>query len=319
MDATLQAHEIQDKQKARIGAIVWIVLLFLLIIYPFMQYQDPPPGQEGILVNLGEIDVGDGEENAPESDAAATAPDTDIEEEPADEPEPAETDTDADEPEPEPQEPPKTTPTVDKKKVVESSAEEIAIKKQKEKEKREREAEDRKKAAEAAAKKKAEDARKKAAEEAARKKAAEEAARKAEEARKKAEADKFKSGISDLFGGDGKGDTGTSGNQGDPNGDPNSSNLEGISTGSGRVGGGLSSRGGKGPDINAKFNTEGRIVLRVCVDGSGRVISAKKQLSGSTSQSAQLIKLAEENAKKWRFKAGDTESCGTITYDFKFQ
>ena len=93
-------------------------------------------------------------------------------------------------------------------------------------------------------KKQLEEARKKQAEEDARRKAEEEAARKAQEEadRKQAEYDEASKQYGDLFG-SGKGKTNTAGNQGDPNGDPNAKNLEGISTGSGTVGGGLGDRG----------------------------------------------------------------------------
>ena len=118
--------------------------------------------------------------------------------------------------------------------------------------------------------------------------------------------------------GDGKGNTGTPGNQGDPNGDPNASNLDGISTGSGMVGGGLGNRGGKGPKITDKSQATGRVVVKVCVDSRGKVVSAKYTQSGSTTSNSQLRRLAESNAKKWSFKPGELDKqCGTITYEFK--
>ena len=56
----------------------------------------------------------------------------------------------------------------------------------------------------------------------------------------------MKGEIGGLFGqdGDGKGETGKPGNQGDPSGDPKCMKiLEGISTGSGDIGGNLGGRG----------------------------------------------------------------------------
>ncbi|MBK6950297.1 MAG: hypothetical protein IPH16_21445 [Haliscomenobacter sp.] len=102
----------------------------------------------------------------------------------------------------------------------------VALRKQQEKERQERDEKARQ-----------EEARRQAEADAKRKQAE-------EEAQKKAEADKLKEGIGGLFGtGKGKGNTGKPGNQGDPNGDPNAKNLEGISTGAGTVGGGLGGRG----------------------------------------------------------------------------
>ena len=67
--------------------------------------------------------------------------------------------------------------------------------------------------------------------------------RAAEEARKQQAYNNTKKSYGDLLGGSGKGNTGKPGSQGDPSGDPNAGALEGISKGSGRVGGGLNGRG----------------------------------------------------------------------------
>ena len=56
-----------------------------------------------------------------------------------------------------------------------------------------------------------------------------------------------------------------------PNGDPNSGNLSGISTGAGTVGGGLSGRGYKKPAAPKDNSQEtGTVVVRVCVDKNVR-------------------------------------------------
>ncbi|MEL6923536.1 MAG: energy transducer TonB, partial [Bacteroidota bacterium] len=168
----------------------------------------------------------------------------------------------------------------------------------------------------------------KAKAEAEAKKRAEEAKRKAEaEAKAKAEAEKkryedAKNKYGGLFGGgsgDGKGNTGKPGNQGDPGGDPNASNLEGISTGTGKVGGGLGSRGVLGsPKVTDNSQKTGRVVVRVCVNGDGEVISAKFTQAGSTTTDARLRSIAEKNATRWKFSKGSMDKqCGTITYDFK--
>ncbi len=313
MDAIIQENQEESEKKARIGVIIWTILALFILIFPFMTYQDPPPGQEGILVNLGIPDMGDGEENGaasiPEDTTSESESDeTETESEPESEPE----NQPEEKPDPKPEKPKENTKP---KEVIKDDAESIAIKKQKEKEKKERDA---KKKAEREAQKKA-DAKKKAEEEAKRKKAEEAARKKAELEAKKAAANDLKNKLGGLFGnGNGQGDNGTSGNQGDPNGDPDAKNLEGISTGSGKVGGGLASRGGSGPNIQDNSQATGTVVINVCVDENGKVLSAKYTLSGSNTQNTTLIKLAEQNARKWTFKDGNIDKqCGSITYEFK--
>ena len=174
--------------------------------------------------------------------------------------------------------------------------------------------EEARKIAEAEAKKKAEeDAKRKAAEEEARKKAEAEAKRKADlEAAKKQYGDVF---------GEGKGKTDTEGNQGDPDGDPDASNLEGISTGSGKVGGGLGNRGVRyEPTIKDQSQKTGRVVVKVCVDRNGNVVSADYTQRGSTTTDADLKRLAIASAKRFRFTESTIDKqCGTITIDFKLK
>ncbi len=301
---------------ARTIATVVGILFLVLFFFKLLKYYDPPLEQSGILVSFGQPEIGQGEE--------VSAPPAPVEEEEVEEEnEPEVSEPEVSEPEvsePEVPDPVEETPTptVDKEVVEDTRSKEIALKKKKEQE-RKLEEERKKRAEELEAKKKA-DAERKKREEAERKRKEAEAKRKAEEARKKAEADKLKGEIGGLFGqtGEGKGNTGTPGNQGDPNGDPNASNLEGISTGSGRVGGGLGNRGGKGPAITDKSQATGKVVVKVCVDSNGRVISAKYTQSGSTTSNSQLRRIAEANARKWTFKRGELDKqCGTITYDFR--
>ena len=295
----------ENRKKARLGALVYFTLLMAMILYPIISHQNPPPGQEGVLVNLGLPDQGQGEENA-----SGGAPEPELDE-PTPEPAAPEPTQPAPEPVKETPKPkPKPQPT---KPVVESpSPEELAIKRQKEREQRERAAEERRqREAKAAAEAKA--------------RAEAEAKRQKEEAerQKREEADRLKDQLGGLFGsGSGNGTTGTPGNQGVEDGDPDASKLEGISTGSGQVGGGLGNRGiMNSPRVTENSQDKGRIVLRVCVDASGKVVSAEYQQRGSTSTSTRLINAAIRNARQWKFNAGaaDSKQCGTITYDFKLQ
>jgi TonB family protein len=150
-----------------------------------------------------------------------------------------------------------------------------------------------------------EEQRKREAElEAQRKKAEAEAKKRAEEeARRRAEADKLKNDIGGLF----------------IDGDPNASSLEGISTGTGKVGGGLGSRGVlKSPPVSQNSQKAGTVVVSVCVDSNGKVTSADFTQRGSTTADSQLVNAAIRNAKNWQFSEGAVDKqCGTISYNFK--
>ena len=164
------------------------------------------------------------------------------------------------------------------------------------------------------AEEKKEKERKEAAAKAQREKEKQE--REAAEAKKRADAkNKFK-GI-----GSGKGNTGKTGNQGDDLGDPNSNNLDGAAKGNGQVGGGLGDRGvGSRPEVANNTSKVGVVVVKLCVDASGKVIpsSVKFTSSGSTTQDSRLKSIAIANAKRWKFApSSKNEECGTISYKFE--
>jgi outer membrane biosynthesis protein TonB len=285
-------QEQRNKRYGMISSVVMHSVIIMLALLPFFTYPDPPPGQEGILVNLGLPDQGQGEENAPPAESTKER-----EVQPETKPEPVK--------EKPVEKPQKTEPAPQKEIIKTEDPDAIALREQKKREQAEKDRQQRE-----------EDARQRAETEAKRK-AAE------EEARKKAEADKLKGEIGGLFGGGkGKGNTGTSGNQGDPNGDPNSKNLEGVSTGKGNVGGGLDARGilARGPGVTDNSQSVGNAVIRVCIDRDGKVITAEFTQKGSSISDGGLKNKAIADAKQWKFGKGDVDSqCGTITYSFKVQ
>ncbi|KGE89852.1 MAG: TonB family protein [Phaeodactylibacter xiamenensis] len=291
VDTRVTQEDEQNKKRGMIVSVAVHVVLLMLAVLPLLTFPDPPPGQEGILVNLGLPDVGEGSENAGPAPAVEEDP-VDVPQEETAPPPPAES-----EPEPEPE-----------REVITADDSEVAIQKEKDRKRKEQEARE----------------RREREQEEARKRAEAEARRKAEEAQrqKEAEAANLKESLGGLFGdGDGKGNTGTAGNQGDPNGDPNSDILTGISTGSGTVGGGLGSRGvarTHKPQDNSQ--EQGVVVVKVCVDRSGNVISADFTQRGSTATSSRLKNLAISSAKRWQFAPGQVDKqCGTITYNFRAQ
>ncbi len=281
--------EKENKRRGLITSIIIHALVLLLAILPLLSYPDPPPGQEGILVSFGMPDIGKGD----------SKPDTQQEEVVEPKPPSEEEQKTVTDPVASP-----TTPVETQKEVVTAEDPNIAAMKKREEERKKVLEEERKRDKEA--KEKAEIAEKE---------------RKAEDARKQAEYDKAKKQFGDAFGGSGKGSTDKAGNQGDPKGDPNASNLEGISTGKGNIGGGLQGRGvTHTPTISDKSQKTGIVVVRICVNSKGDVTSADYTQAGSTTADNDLRNLAINSAKKFKFSASNVDKqCGTVTINFKVQ
>ena len=293
----LQSNK-NDKRRGWITSFAVHAGLLFLAILPFMKFQVPPPGQQGVLVSFGAPDIGQGDDR----------PQTQMEEEVVPEP-PSEAEEEeiveeevVTEEETVPPEASEAEATLPEEVVTSDIPDETAIAKKKEEERKKQEELDRQK--------KLEEDRKKAEEEA--KKKAE------EEAKQKAEYEKAKKQFGDVFG-EGKGKTDKPGNQGDPEGDPDATRLEGISTGSGMVGGGLGDRGVVyTPEIKDNSQKTGRVVVRVCVNQKGEVSSATFTQKGSTTADSELRNIAIQSAKRFRFtKSSIDKQCGTITIDFK--
>ncbi len=291
----------KNRRKSWITSLTVHAVLLLLALIPLMNYEVPPPGQQGVLVSFGAPDMGSGDDR----------PDTQQEEEVTPEP-PSESEEEEevlDEPvvvETIPEATPPPQPETAKDVVTKEEPDLVAIQKKKAEE------EARKREEDSERQKRVEEAKKKAEAEA-------EAKRKAdEEAKKKAEYEAAKKQFGDSFGG-GKGKTDKPGNQGDPNGDPDAKKLEGISTGSGMVGGGLGDRGVVyEPKISDNSQKTGTVVVRVCVDRNGEVVSADYTQKGSTTADSELRQIAINSSKKFKFSKSSVEKqCGTITIDFK--
>ncbi len=152
-----------------------------------------------------------------------------------------------------------------------------------------------------------------------------------------ADRDKKKGQFGGSFGkpgstGPGAGNTGTPGNQGIPGGTGDNpfgkSNGSGGGTGGGdgtgtgaSVGGGLGGRAvqRRGP-VNDTSQKQGKVVIEVCVDGSGNVISADYTQRGSTTSDSELRSKALSAAKGYRFAASTSaKECGTITFNFRLK
>ncbi len=300
-----------------IGSLIFHLLVLVLLI--FFGLKTIPQQEEGVLVNLGNVQTGLGEVEPPQASAQQSTA------------EPQETT-----PPPTPQEKsaPKTEETVktqdydeapevksaeQKKKEEEDrlkkQQEEQERKIQEEKKRKEQEEADRIAKAEAEAKRKAE-AERKAREEAERKKREEEQ-RIANEASNRVTGAFGKSNSNSTS----EGDAGGSGNQGYVTGDPNSKNRTGSGLGNSGSGFDLTGRSlvGSLPQPSYNIQEEGIVVVQVTVNKYGQVVSAEYQLKGSTTQNSTLKKAAIDAAKKAKFNSDPNASAfqkGTITYHF---
>ncbi len=300
-----------------IGSIVFHVLVLLLLL--FYGLSTLPQEEEGVLVNLGNVETGLGTVEPPKSSAQPTPS------------EPQETTP----PPVQEQEAPKTEESIKTQDYDDESPEiKSAEEKQKEKEeeiKKQREAEARKKQLEEERKKQEEADRKAKAEAEAKRQAELEKQRKLEEERKKQEeqqriADEARNKVGNAFGksnssSSSEGDAGGSGNQGYVTGDPNSKNRSGSGLGNSGSGFSLTGRSlvGALPQPQYSIQEEGIVVVQVTVNKYGQVVSAEYQLKGSTTQNSTLKKAAIEAAKKARFNSDPNAAAfqkGTITYHF---
>lgn len=145
--------------------------------------------------------------------------------------------------------------------------------------------------------------------------AAEKARKEKEAADKAAESQKNK--FKDLFGKGGGNNSGDGKNDGDPDG----SSLDGITKGTGTVGGGLNGRSVIfAPKITDNTQKTGKVAIDICVDKIGNVTKAEFTQRGSTTSNTTLIDIARRSAFKYKFSASEIESqCGTIIIDFKLE
>ena len=122
--------------------------------------------------------------------------------------------------------------------------------------------------------------------------------------------------------GEGQGEGEKKGNQGDENGDQNGK-PGGSGLGTEGVRYSLGGRGiARGVNVTEKPQREGVVVMQIWVDKQGNVIRAKFQLKGSTTQDADLIRIAERSALTAKFQANSEapdEQVGTITFTFKLR
>ncbi|MEO2050574.1 MAG: energy transducer TonB [Allomuricauda sp.] len=283
----------RHKKKSFTLTTLLLSAVLLLLFYIGLTYLDPPI-ENGIAVNFGTMDFGSGPVQPMEK---VRSEPKQVESQPVEQVQPAE-----------PQE--AVTEEAPVEKVLTSNDEESIKIKQQEEAKR--------KADEAAEKAKAE------AERIAReKREAEERQRQEQEAKKK--------NIDALIGGIGQSDgttTGSEGNdntpgdKGQPDGDPYATTYYGApGSGTGTGGYGLNGRSlvdsGK---VRQECNEEGRVVVRITVDRSGRVIKAEPGVKGTTNNAPCLLEPARKTAfmHKWNLDSNaPAQQIGFVVVNFK--
>jgi hypothetical protein len=126
-----------------------------------------------------------------------------------------------------------------------------------------------------------------------------------------------------------QGIAGGKGDQGKPNGNPNSDSYTGNggngTGGPAGAGGGVSIRSGldgrriaKLPSFEDDFNENAKVAVDIVVNDNGQVIGATVNPRGTTTTNASIRNIAIKKAKMLRLNAGtDPEQKGTIVFSFK--
>lgn len=307
-----QASQEENRTKAAIGSTLFHAILLAMLFFYVIPKSDTPAEPTVIELDFG----GGGGDNA-----AAGEPDKGMNDDytpPGEEPAPTKTTPPTAAPEPAPQPtksqatPPPPSPTAEDPDVA-------AIKQQKEQDRKKREETDRQERARQ--------------EEANRQREAAEAAQRAEQARR----DKVKQNAGSAFGkpgssGQGAGGGGKPGNGGINGGTGDNpfgkSNGDGGGTGGGSgtgtgasIGGGLGGRAVKERGrVNDTSQKSGKVVIEVCVNSNGSVVSADYTQRGSTTSDSELKNKALQAARGYRFAASSADQqCGTITFNFQLK
>jgi TonB family protein len=113
-------------------------------------------------------------------------------------------------------------------------------------------------------------------------------------------------------------DAASTGDRGQEDGDDA---LDGLGRISGKVGLGLQGRTILyAPEIVDVTQKSGKVVVDICVNSNGQVVSAAFTQKGSNTSDRHLVKKAEEAARKWKFSTSQVEKqCGVITIDFRIK
>ncbi|MDC6390985.1 energy transducer TonB [Maribacter sp. PR1] len=300
----------RHKKKSLTLTTLLLSILLLVLFYIGLTYMDPPI-ENGISVNFGTTDFGNGRVQPKEK----------VQSEPMDTPPVEPTKQEVAEAE--------EIPEKVQEEVKEAPAEKVLTQEDEEsiKIKQAQEAKKKADAAVAEQKRKAEEAEKKAKAEAERiaqqKREAEEKAKQEQEAKKK-KLDELMGGLNKSEGtaSGSEGDDNRAGDKGSPDGDPYATSYYGSpGSGSGTGGYGLNGRSlvnkGKVPQ---ECNESGRVVVKITVDRSGKVIKAEPGVRGTTNNSPCLLEPARKTAfmHKWNLDSNaPSQQIGFVVVNFK--
>lgn len=286
----MSLFDTRHKRKSFTVTSLILAAMILLMFYVGLSYLDPPI-ESGISVNFGTTETGSG--NVQPKEPIRSKP------EPIPEPEPV-------------QEQVQEVPTPAEPEPVEASAEEVvtqdneeAIAMQKAKEERQRqldaERKEQQRQAELERQRIAEEQRKEQ-----ERQAEQERVRQEQEAKKKA-LDAMMGGLnnSDGTATGGEGNDNSPGDKGQLNGDPYAASYFGSpGSGSGGVGYGLN---GRSKLTSQKYvqdcNESGRVVVKIVVDRSGRVVAAEPGVRGTTNTAGCLLDAAKKTALSYKWNS----------------
>ncbi len=292
----------KEHKRGIISTIVFHLGLIVFLMFMGFHIPLPLPGEEGILINFGDSDLGSGDVEP--SSSSASKPVQEVVTPPVEQ-------TKVEQ------------PAVAKEEIITQDIEKtVAVESKKEvkpKEKTPEEIEAEKKLQQELEKKRIEEKKRLEQAEIERK-------RKEEEDRKaKATSDMIKNSFgsgknNEANNSTGEGNTSYKGNQGQANGSVDSNN-HGVGHGLGSNGNSWSLKGRKNielPKPKYDIQEEGKVVVEIRVDSYGQVISATPGKKGTTIQNLSLYRIAKEAAMKAKFdaKPNAPDQIGTITYVF---
>tara|TARA_R110000868_G_scaffold126481_8_gene333612 strand:- start:3355 stop:4251 length:897 start_codon:yes stop_codon:yes gene_type:complete len=291
----------RHKKKSFTLTTILLSALLVLLFYIGLTYLDPPI-ENGISINFGTTDFGSG----------TIQPKEKVKSEPLNKPiqPPVQQEKVEEVKEVVPKEVSAKEQAAEKV-VTQESEESIVIKQQKEAQRK----------ADAAAK--------------AAKAEADRVEREKQEAKEKAqkEQDAKKRKLDELMGGLNKSDGSAAGSEGNdtkagdkgsPNGDPYATSYYGApGSGSGTGGYGLKGRSLLGnSSVKQDCNEEGRVVVQIVVDRTGKVISATPGVKGTTNTNPCLMKPAEQTARSHQWKSdpnAPNQQVGFVVVNFKLR
>lgn len=124
-----------------------------------------------------------------------------------------------------------------------------------------------------------------------------------------------------------QGIAGGTGDQGNPNGNPNSDSYTGNAASGSGGSGGVSIRSGldgrritRLPSFEDDFNENAKVAVDITVDKAGNVVSAVINPRGTTTTNAGIRNIALRKARTLKLNSGNTEEqTGTLIFNFKLR